>query len=118
MNRPGECCAARVPRPYRSSTSSICSAKGTGAMSPHPLPKLGQTATAGGTSRGVTPGGASRGTAVAAVRGDGDRILPISIGHRRGGDLGEGDPSLTGGAGGEEVGKPGTHGPAGLLSPG
>src|SRR2546423_5894873 len=102
MNRPGECCAARVPRPYPSSTSSICSAKATGAMSPHPLPKLGQTATAGGTWRGVTPGGASRGTAVAAVRGDGDQILPISIGHRREAHLGKGQPSENGGARGQE----------------
>src|SRR3989449_462704 len=96
MSRPGACCGGRVRRPYPSSTSSTCWSRATGATWPQPLPKRGQTATSRRpwAPRGVGHRGASRGTAVAAVREDADRILPISIAHRREANLGLGTSNL------------------------
>src|SRR5437773_2162950 len=96
MSRPGACCGDRVRRPYPSSTSSTCWSRATGATWPQPLPKRGQTATSRRpwAPRGVGHRGASRGTAVAAVREDADRILRISIAHRREANLGLGTSNL------------------------
>src|SRR5438093_5080445 len=96
MSRPGACCGGRVRRPYPSSTSSTCWSRATGATWPQPLPKRGQTATSRRpwAPRGVGHRGASRGTAVAAVREDADRILRISIAHRREANLGLGTSNL------------------------
>src|SRR5438094_3968299 len=59
-------------------------------MLPPRSSKLTPTATARGAPRGATLGLASRGTAVAAVRGEADRIGPTSIAHRREANLGQG----------------------------
>src|SRR5437762_7110643 len=59
-------------------------------MVPPRPPKLTPTATVRGAPPGATLGLASRGTAVAAVRGEADRIVPTSIAHRREANLGQG----------------------------
>src|SRR6184192_2990875 len=59
-------------------------------MLPRRSSKLIPTATARRAPRGATLGLASRGTAVAAVRGEADRIAPTSIAHRREANLGQG----------------------------
>src|SRR5438067_2191267 len=59
-------------------------------MLPRRSSKLTPTATVRGAPRGATLGLASRGTAVAAVRGEADRIGPTSIAHRREANLGQG----------------------------
>src|SRR5881392_692120 len=59
-------------------------------MLPPRSSKLIPTATARRAPRGATLGLASRGTAVAAVRGEADRIAPTSIAHRREANLGQG----------------------------
>src|SRR5213082_1262864 len=59
-------------------------------MLPPRSSKLTPTATVRGAPRGATLGLASRGTAVAAVRGEADRIGPTSIAHRREANLGQG----------------------------
>src|SRR5438128_12251913 len=59
-------------------------------MLPRRSSKLIPTATARRAPRGATLGLPSRGTAVAAVRGEADRIAPTSIAHRREANLGQG----------------------------
>src|SRR5213082_1383756 len=59
-------------------------------MLPPRSSKLTPTATVRGAPRGATLGLASRGTAVASVRGEADRIAPTSIAHRREANLGQG----------------------------
>src|SRR5437870_228456 len=59
-------------------------------MLPRRSSKLIPAATARRAPRGATLGLPRRGTAVAAVRGEADRIAPTSIAHRREANLGQG----------------------------